>query len=260
MKNGNGSYSRKAESQQLFLDFLDEPKDSPRRKQKGIHWSYVLGETGRQIKIILLDEFYHAQEPGPESDLLGEEQWMWFADELRDCQDKVVVVGSSIQLLPSQHPYGHWGNYPKSRQRLLQLPASTKPKLTVIISGDRHLAEISKLPDPDLEYPLYEITSSGLTHHVDLMYHIRSFFAPETSRYRVGSLFYQKNLGLMDIDWSSTSPVLSLQVRDQENRASPGLRKSVMKSGRRPAVDREYLTQKTLRKGQQKRSRKRCKR
>ena len=120
MKNGNGSYSRKAESQQLFLDFLDEPKDSPRRKQKGVYGSYILGEPGRQIKIILLDEFYHAQEPGPENDLLGEEQWTWLADELKDSQDKVVVLGSSIQLLPSEHPYGHWGNYPKARQRLLQ--------------------------------------------------------------------------------------------------------------------------------------------
>jgi alkaline phosphatase D len=85
MKNGNGSYSRKAESQQLFLDFLDEPKHSPRRKQKGVYGSYILGEPGRQIKIILLDEFYHAQEPGPENDLLGEEQWTWFADETRLC-------------------------------------------------------------------------------------------------------------------------------------------------------------------------------
>ena len=218
MKNGNGSYSRKAESQQLFLDFLDEAKESPRRKQKGVYGSYILGETGRQIKIILLDEFYHAQEPGPENDLLGEEQWTWLADELKSSQDKVVVLGSSIQVLPSEHPYGHWGNYPKARQRFLELLGDTKPKLTVIISGDRHLAEISKLPDQDLGYPLYEITSSGLTHHVDSIYHVRSFFSPETNRYRVGSLFYQKNFGLMDIDWSSTSPVLSLQVRDQENR------------------------------------------
>jgi hypothetical protein len=84
-----------------------QPKDSLRRKQKGVYGSYILGEPGRQIKIILLDEFYHAQEPGPQNDLLGEEQWTWLADELKSSQDKVVVLGSSIQLLPSeQKPAG----------------------------------------------------------------------------------------------------------------------------------------------------------
>jgi alkaline phosphatase D len=218
MKNGNGSYSRKAESQQLFLDFLDEPKDSPRRKQEGVYASYVFGDVGRQIKIILLDEFYYAQKPGEQSDLLGEEQWTWLADELRGSQDKVVLLGSSIQVLPSEHPYGHWGDFPKARQRLLKMVAETKPKLTVILSGDRHLAEISKLDDSSFGHPLYEITSSGLTHHVDFKYHIRTFVSPEANRYRVGSHFYGRNFGLVDVDLSSSVLVLSLQIRDQENR------------------------------------------
>jgi alkaline phosphatase D len=217
MKNGNGSYSKKAESQQLFLDFVDEPKDGPRRKQNGIYTSYVFGQPGKQIKIVLLDEFYNAQQAGPDSDLLGEEQWMWLADELEGSQDKVVVLGSSIQLLPSEHPYGHWGNYPKARQRLLQLLRDRKPKLTVILSGDRHLAEISKLEDSGFGYPLYEVTSSGLTHHVDFIYHLRSFFSREGNRYRVEPLFYQKNFGLVDVDWSGGVPTLSFQIRDQEN-------------------------------------------
>ena len=90
--------------------------------------------------------------------------------------------------------------------------------MTVILSGDRHLGEISKLDDSGLPYPLYEVTCSGLTHHVDFFYHLRSFFSPETNRYRVGQLFYGKNFGLVDIEWTANSPSLSLQVRDQENR------------------------------------------
>ena len=97
----------------------------------------------------------------------------------------------------------------------------------MILSGDRHLAEISRADDSGLPYPLYEITSSGLTHHVDFIYHARNFFSTEPNRYRVGELFYEKNFGLVDIDCSPGSPVLSLQIRDQENRvqrqASPSL-------------------------------------
>jgi len=217
MKNGDGTYSKKAESQQLFLDFLDEPADSVRRKQQAVYASYLFGEPGKQIKVILLDEYYHADAPRPKSDLLGEEQWTWLAGELKESQDKVVLVASSIQLLPSEHPYGHWGDFPKARQRLLKMLAEAKLKVTVIVSGDRHLAEISKSDDSGLPYPLYEITSSGLTHHVDFIYHVRSFFSQETNRYRVGRLFYERNFGLVNIDWSSGVPALSFEIRDQEN-------------------------------------------
>jgi alkaline phosphatase D len=218
MRNGNGSYPHKAESQQLFLNFIEEPEDSPRRKQRGIYASYVYGEPGKQVKVILLDLYYNADEPGPESDLLGEEQWRWLAAELKGSRNDVVILGSSLQMLSSEHPFDKWGNYPKARKRILQLLAESKARLTVILSGDRHLGEISRSDDSGLGYPLYEITSSGLTHHVDFFYHLRAFFSPERNRYRVGDLFYNKNFGVVDIDWSTGSPVASLQVRDQENR------------------------------------------
>jgi hypothetical protein len=33
----------------------------------------------------------------------------------------------------------------------------------------------------------------------------------------VGTLFCDKNFGVIDIDWSGITPVISLQLRDQEN-------------------------------------------
>jgi alkaline phosphatase D len=218
MKNGNKHYLQKAESQQLFLDFIDEPKDSPRRKQEGVYASYVYGKPGHRIKIILLDLRYSAEEPGRESDLLGEKQWQWLEKELRDSKDDVVLLGSSIQLLSCEHPYEHWGNYPKSRMRILQLLAAAKPKLTIILSGDRHLAEIAKMDDPRLPYPLYEVTSSGLTHHVDFFYHLRALFSPEKNQYRAENPFFESNFGVIDIESSGILLNGNLQIRDQENR------------------------------------------
>jgi alkaline phosphatase D len=199
------------------LDFLDEPKDSPRRRQEGIYCSYLLGPAEPQIKVILLDERYHRTEPGPYGDILGEAQWAWLESELKRSMAVIHLVCSSIQVIPSEQPYDKWADFPKSRHRLLSLLRETKPKGLILISGDRHLAEMSRLDDSGLGYPLYEITSSGLTHHVDFIYHLRSFFSPEKNRYRVGSLLYEKNFGLVDVDWSPKPPVPSLQVRDQEN-------------------------------------------
>ncbi len=217
MTNGTRHYAKKAESQQLFLDFIDEPKKSPRRKQEGVYASYTYGKPAGRIKVILLDLRYNADEPGPESDLLGTKQWQWLESELRDSKDDIVLLGSSIQLLSHEHPYEHWGNYPKSQKRILQLLADAKPKLTIVLSGDRHLAEISQSDDSNLQYPLYEVTSSGLTHHVDFFYHLRAIFSPEKNRYRVGELFYEKNFGVIDINLSTGPLGISLQVRDQGN-------------------------------------------
>jgi alkaline phosphatase D len=216
-KNGGKEYPKKTESQQIYLDFLDEPKDSPRRRQEGIYCSYLLGPAEPQIKVILLDERYHRTEPGPYGDILGEAQWAWLESELKRSMAVIHLVCSSIQVIPSEQPYDKWADFPKSRHRLLSLLRETKPKGLILISGDRHLAEMSRLDDSGLGYPLYEITSSGLTHHVDFIYHLRSFFSPEKNRYRVGSLLYEKNFGLVDVDWSPKPPVPSLQVRDQEN-------------------------------------------
>jgi alkaline phosphatase D len=231
MRNGDGSYPKKAESEQIYLDFLDEPSDSPRRKQNGVYASYVFGEPGKQTKIILLDLRYNSDEPMPEGDLLGEAQWAWLASELEGTQDELVILGSSIQLLSSEHPYDHWGNYPKARTRMLNLIAGARPKLTVILSGDRHLGEISRSDDSGLAYPLYDITSSGLTHHVDFVYHLRCLFSPERNRYRVGTLFYEKNFGIVDVDWSTGSPVLSLQIGDRKTTSSARPRSPAFKTG-----------------------------
>ncbi|KAI4366237.1 hypothetical protein MLD38_022136 [Melastoma candidum] len=38
---------------------VDEPIESPRRKQEGVYMSYTFGPSGRQVKVILLDTRYH---------------------------------------------------------------------------------------------------------------------------------------------------------------------------------------------------------
>ena len=51
-------YPQKAESQQIFLDFLNEPGDSVRRKSPGIYDSIILGPDGKRVQFILLDTRY----------------------------------------------------------------------------------------------------------------------------------------------------------------------------------------------------------
>lgn len=161
------------------------------------------GPKGQRVKVILLDGRYFRDPlkkegkrnvPNPAGDILGEAQWQWLEQQLTNSDADVHVIGSGIQLLPEEHPYEKWANFPVSRQRLLDLLSKTKPKGALLISGDRHIAEVSKVSVQGLNYDLFDITSSGLTH----------VSAPheEPNRHRVGAMITELNYGLLTINWN----------------------------------------------------------
>ena len=209
VNNGGKEYPQKDAAQGLLLDFLDEPADSPRRKQRGVYTSYVFGEDDQQVKVILLDTRYHRDLPSATGDMLGPAQWQWLEEELTHSTARVNILVSSTQVIPQDHKWEKWANFPASRQRLFSLIRSSQVSGLIIISGDRHIAEISKLDDPGLSYPVYEVTSSGLTHS----WHD---FTHEPNRHRIGQVFAEKNFGTIDIQWTS-DPEVVLRVHDEEN-------------------------------------------
>jgi alkaline phosphatase D len=207
-------YPRRAESQQLALDFLGEPPDGPRRARPGMYAAYTYGPPGRRVKVLLLDTRYFRDPLPPRGrtsggDVLGDAQWRWLAAELAASDAQVHLVVSSIQVLPVDHPYERWGNFPRARQRLLATLGAARAPGVVLVSGDRHVAELSRLDRSPLGYPLYELTSSGLTH-------TRDRARDEPNRYRVGPLVAALNYGTLDIDWRAPAPRLTLRVHDAD--------------------------------------------
>lgn len=207
--NAGKDYEKKAQSQQVLLDFLDEPEDSPRRRREGVYASYTWGPAGRQVKTILLDTRYHRDPPGVDGDVLGPEQWSWLEKELLNSDAQVHLIGSSIQVLAEEHPYEKWANFPRSRERLLQLIGSTRAKGVIFLSGDRHIAEIARLNHPAIDYPLHDLTSSGMTHSY-------ASLRDEPNRHRLGTFFNQLNFGLVEIDWLPEKVAVHLQIRDRQ--------------------------------------------
>jgi hypothetical protein len=51
LNDGGAAYTHGAASGQLFLDFLDEPPGSTRRRQRGIYAVHTVG----QLQLVLLD-------------------------------------------------------------------------------------------------------------------------------------------------------------------------------------------------------------
>jgi alkaline phosphatase D len=206
--NSGREYPTREASMQLFLDFVNEPRDSPRRKQSGIYTRYVFGPEGQRVKLLVTDNRYNREKPGPKSDILGAEQWQWLEKEVLTQDAELLLLVSGTQVLSADHRYEKWADWPDARQRLIDLMDRSPFQNIIIISGDRHLGELSKLDLPSGK-TLWDITSSGLTHS-----YREATDAISPNRLRVGPLLTRLNYGMLEIDWKSTPPAVSLEVRD----------------------------------------------
>ncbi len=207
VNNGGRDNPFKARAQSEMLDFLGEPPDSERRGQEGVYTSYTYGDVPHQTKVILLDTRYHRGDPGPESDVLGVEQWAWLEAELTGSDAQLHVIGGGFQFLPVDHQYEKWANFPRARSRLIEVIGRSGAPGVILLSGDRHISEIMRIEEDALRYPLYEITSSGMTHSW-------ANNPGEANRFRVGELYTQLSFGVLEVDWEVGT--VSMQLRAQD--------------------------------------------
>jgi alkaline phosphatase D len=220
--DGGKFFGKKKQSKEQLLEFLDVPPHADVRNHDGVYQSYTYGSGQQKIKVILLDTRYfrdtlaRSKEKGKrylvnqEGDILGETQWAWLESELKNSDARLHVIASSIQFLSSDHGFEKWGNFPKARQRMLDLISKVKPVNALFVSGDRHIAEISKIDLPALSYPLYDFTSSGLTHTWSEIWE-------EDNKLRVGNLVIQKNYGILNVEWKKKGPVVTFQARGKNH-------------------------------------------
>jgi alkaline phosphatase D len=209
--DAGADYEWKKESKRLILDFLDEPTDSPRRGQSGIYASRLFGPEGRRVCLILLDVRTHRAAPRIGGDILGEEQWAWLEKTLGASTAQVHIICSGSQILPSEHRHEKWSDYAESRDRLFKLIAATQSDGVILLSGDRHFGEISRLENPWGGSTLHELTTSGLTHSY-------KNFRGEKNRLRLGEPFAELNFGTLSINWENRS--IELAIRDAQGNAT----------------------------------------
>jgi hypothetical protein len=126
-------------------------------------------------------------------------------------------VVSSIQLIANEHGSEKWDNFPAERARFLQLLRRTQARGVVVVSGDRHMAELSRLTPADgVPYPIYDLTTSGLNQPVPAKPkegQAPPARKPQLNRYRLHERPYtDSNFGLMQVKWDNLQPSLCLEV------------------------------------------------
>lgn len=199
----------KKESQQLFLDFIGEPKNSPRRERDGIYHSYVFGEKNKQVKIILLDIRYFKEKESETADILGEAQWKWFEEELMNSNARINLIATGTQFLSTKPTCETWTDFPASVKRMYDIIKRSEKPGIMFLSGDIHCGELMKNASSYLNYPIYEFTSSGLTH---------AHWGPgiKKNAYKIQNPFCSLNYGLMTINWKE--PVsIKVELKDVQN-------------------------------------------
>lgn len=201
------NYPNRVESQQAFLDFLREPANSKRRTQEGVYTTYLYGPEAQKIRFILLDTRYFRDDIGTNGDILGEAQWAWLEKTLKSSKAEINVVVSSFQVIPEDHRFEKWANFANARKRLLDLLAQPAIPPVILLSGDRHLAEISQLPAEVTGYPLTEITSSALTQS-------GGSNSTEVNKHRIGENYTMNNFGSLTVDWSRTPALITASIHN----------------------------------------------
>ncbi len=222
INDGGSSYAKKDSVQNLFLDFFDVDSIDPRRSQQGVYFSKEIKVGKNAIKILVLDTRYFRSDLTIDSTkikryipniygtgtMLGETQWKWLEKELNTSQADFNIIVSSIQFLSKEHGFETWGNMPHEVDKMKEIIANSKAKGLIFLSGDRHIAEISKDSIANLSYPLIDITSSGMTHSY-------TSFQGEPNRYRIGNVVAQKNFGILRFNFESNK--VELEIRGENN-------------------------------------------
>jgi alkaline phosphatase D len=216
INDGGKNYAQKKASRDLMFDFLNVPKDAPERKRQGGYSAHTYGEGEHQVKVILLDGRYfrdtlmrvdRVYQINSTGQILGEDQWEWLKNELKASTARVNFIVSGIQFLPTEHAYEKWANFPQEREKLLDLIASSGVQNPILMSGDRHIAEIMKLVDSRFPEGIYEVTASGLTH-------TWSAIAEEKNSFRISELIAKLNYGLASFDWNLNQ--VTLEIKGEE--------------------------------------------
>ena len=216
LNDGGTEFLAKKESQKEFLDFMDVSADSPRRKQEGVYTSHNYEQKEGSVKVIVLDTRYFRTALTPDTEtkkrtkpneygqgtVLGETQWSWLEKELENSNADFNVIVSSIQVLSNEHGFECWGNFPHEVDRLKKTILNSEAKGVMLISGDRHISEISKTEE-GLAYPLIDFTSSGLTHAYRK-------FTGEPNPFRVGEVVSTESFGAIIFNFKTNTALFQM--------------------------------------------------
>ena len=209
-QDGGKDFSGKYDAKSALIEFFDYPElNELKGLDRGIYHTRELSLGDKVIRVIMLDTRWYRDKQTytylsrkqlkklnlgryqPNLDksttILGKQQWQWLEELLSKPSDLNIIV-SGFPVLTEFSGWETWANFPHERSRLLSLIEKHGVEKTVILSGDIHRGEMSKVKMGDKT--LYEITSSGLDARI---------YPANINQHRFGDAIIEKNFGLLKI-------------------------------------------------------------
>jgi alkaline phosphatase D len=206
-------------AKELFFEYFKIPADHPRRfnPSGAIYAVQEYGDADHKVQVLLLDLRW-AHTPykvggaagalsgydtimDSNARMMSDEQWAWLKTQLEK-PAKLRIVMSSLQFSASYNGGEAWNVLPLEQQRMIDLIKTTRANGVVFISGDVHFGDANVMRPADC-YPLYDFTSSGLTHSSDAYNSVNRVSG-------IGAPYTGLNFGQIDIDWNNSNVTFSI--------------------------------------------------
>jgi len=193
LNNSGRDYPLKEESKQFFRKFWGVESHVPADRPGVFHARYF-GTGDSRLQVILLDGRYNREEEGADGDTLGEVQWAWLEQQLRQPARLRLIAGGYQFFLDRDSKFETWSKFPEAQQRLVQLIRDTRAEGVVFVAGDQHYGEVSRLPGL-LGYDAIELMFCGINQEEPHVW----------NSHRVSPVAHAKNAyALIDIQWEAT--------------------------------------------------------
>jgi alkaline phosphatase D len=111
--------------------------------------------------------------------------------------------------LSAEHGFETLGNFPHEVERLQSTLIKSSAKGVVLLSGDRHISEFSKIKVAKLTFPVIDFTSSGLGHSD------RSFRSEE-NKFSVQNIVSEISFGVLKFNFATHK--ITMQMRGKNNK------------------------------------------
>ena len=145
----------------------------------------------------------------PSHTMLGDAQWKWFDEKLKEKADVRLVVSSTQVLSFPANGMELWANFPTEREKLLDaLTEAQKDSAVMLLTGDAHYSEVSVV-DTKTGGKLYDFTASGLSEHWP-------FDHANDHRHADFGTYHASNVGVVEFQCKKEGTDVALQVLDKD--------------------------------------------
>ncbi|MFN8392367.1 MAG: alkaline phosphatase D family protein [Bdellovibrionota bacterium] len=135
---------------------------------RGLEESVSSDVTVGPVELLVLDDrtYRRNYKQDSEPQMFGEKQVQWIETRLKETTSPFIVLANGTQWLSTSHieepgVYETLWQYPSERDRLMKAIADS-PATVILLSGDRHFAEVLQVPLAPGRV-LYDLTSSPLS-------------------------------------------------------------------------------------------------